>query len=86
MLKMIKKKIKWKMFTTDFEYSLYSAFKNIFNQIENLQHKGCFFHYLKNICKYLIKNGFTAEKNKDFYKYIIDNCYRLQLKKILTKQ
>ena len=79
------KKIKWKMFTTDFEYILYQAFKNVINQIENLEHKGYFFHYLKNIRKYLVKNGFITKKKADDYKYIIDNCYRLPLKKILTK-
>ena len=56
-------KIKWKKFTTDFEYSLYTSFKNIFSRLENLSHKGCFFHYLKNIRKYLVKNGFTTKKN-----------------------
>ena len=78
-------KIKWKMFTTDFEYSLYTSFKNIFSRLENLSHKGCFFHYLKNIRKYLVKNGFTAKKKLEDYKYIIDNCYNLPFKKNIDK-
>ena len=78
-------KIKWKMFTTDFEYSLYTSFKNIFNRLENLNHKGCFFHYLKNIRKYLVKNGFTTKKKLEDYKYIIDNCYKLPFKKNIEK-
>ena len=55
-------KIKWKMFTMDFEYSLYTSFEKIFKDLNNLNHKGCFFHYLKNIRKYLVKNGFTTKK------------------------
>ena len=78
---MIKKKIKWKIFTTDFEISLYTAFKNVFTEIENLKHKGCFFYYLKNIWKFLIKNWFNKKVNKKKYKYIIENCYELPLKK-----
>ena len=56
-------KIKWKMYTTDFEYSLYTSFQKIFKDLNNLNHKGCFFHYLKNIRKYLVKNGFTTKKD-----------------------
>jgi len=35
------------------------------------------FHYLKNIRKYLIQNGFTKNVNKAKYDYIIQNCYKL---------
>ena len=48
-------KIKWKIFTTDFEENLLKDFKNHFKKLDNLLHKGCFFHYLKNIRKYLFK-------------------------------
>ena len=57
-------KIKWKVFTTDFEENLFNSFQKVFKKIENLEHKGCFFHYLKNIRKYLVKNGFTKKKWK----------------------
>ena len=78
-------KIKWKIFTTDFEINLFKAFKKIFNKLKDLQHKGCFFHYMKNIRKYLIKNGFTKKINEEKYKYIINNCYNLPLKKNINK-
>ena len=57
-------KIKLKVFTTDFEKNLFNSFQKVFKKIENLEHKGCFFHYLKNIRKYLVKNGFTKKKWK----------------------
>ena len=57
-------KIKWKVFTTDFEENLFNSFQKVFKKIENLELKGCFFHYLKNIRKYLVKNGFTKKKWK----------------------
>ena len=78
-------KIKWKIFTTDFEYSLFTAFKNVFDNLDSLVHKGCFFHYLKNIRKYLVKNGFTKKENHNHYKYLINNCYQLPLKKNIDK-
>ena len=78
-------KIKWKIFTTDFEYSLFTAFKNVFDNLGSLVHKGCFFHYLKNIRKYLVKNGFTKKENQNHYKYLINNCYQLPLKKNIDK-
>ena len=78
-------KIKWKIFTTDLEYSLYTSFKNVFYQLENLTHKGCFFHYLKNIRKYLVKNGFKSNDKLDFYRYLINNCYKLPLKANIDK-
>ena len=62
-------KIKWKYFTTDFEVSLHESFKNVFSKLENLKHKGCFFHYMKNIRKFLVKNGFTKKINIDKYNY-----------------
>ena len=79
------KKIKWKIFTTDFEYSLHTAFYEIFKDIKNLKHKGCFFHYMKNIRKYLVKNGFTKKINEEKYKYIINECYKLPFIKNINK-
>ena len=70
-------KIKWISFTTDFEVGLYRSFQNTFNNIKNLKHHGCFFHYLKNIRKFLIKHGFTKKENESHYKYIINNVYKL---------
>ena len=71
------KKIKWKTFTTDFEISLFTAFKNEFSYIKDLKHLGCFFHYLKNIRKYLMKHGFTTNENQENYNYIINKCYEI---------
>ena len=39
---------------------------------------------MKNIRKYLIKNGYT-KKIKKKYKYIIKNCYNLPFKKNINK-
>ena len=78
-------KITCKYFTTDFEVSLHESFKNVFNKLENLKHKGCFFHYMKNIRKFLIKNGFTKKINMDKYNYIIKKCYNLPFKKNINK-
>ena len=78
-------KIKWKVFTTDFEENLFNSFQKVFKKIEYLEHKGCFFHYLKNIRKYLVKNGFTKKKMEDDYKYIIKTCYNLPFKKNIQK-
>ena len=59
-----------KIFKIDLEYALYQAFKNIFIKLEFLVHKGCFFHYLKNIRKYLVKNGFTKKDIINQYNFI----------------
>ena len=61
------KKIKWKTITTDFEFSLYTSFFGNFNNIPDIKHNGCLFHYLKNIRKFLIKNGYTKKINKTHY-------------------
>ena len=53
--------------------------------MDSLVHKGCFFHYLKSIRKYLVKNGFTKKENQNHYKYLINNCYQLPLKKNIDK-
>ena len=70
-------KIKWKTFTTDFEESLFKAFKDTFDFSNDIKHNGCFFHYLKNIRKYLIKNGFGCKEKKNNYQYLINECYKL---------
>ena len=69
--------IKLKTVTTDFETALYKSFFECFNIIPNLKHNGCFFHYLKNIRKYLIKNGYTKKANEKHYDYIIKSVYKL---------
>ena len=78
-------KIKWKIFTTDFEYALFQAFKNVFFKLEFLEYKGCFFHYLKNIRKCLDKNWFIKKDNISHYNYIINRCYNLLLKQNIDK-
>ena len=45
-------------------------------------YKRCFFHYLKNIRKYLVKNGFGKKSSENYYNYIIKSCYKLLFKKI----
>ena len=72
-------------FTIDFELGLYTSFKNIFNNLNNIKHNGCFFLFLKNIRKYLIKNGFTKKENETHYKYIITNVYKLPFKNNIDK-
>ena len=67
--------INWISFTTDFETALITAFKKSFDFIPNLKHNGCFFHYMKNIYKYLDKNNYTLKMNKFHYDYIIKSVY-----------
>ena len=69
--------IKWKTFTTDFEEALFKAFKETFDFKDDVKHNRCFFHYLKNIRKYLIKNGFGRKEQNNNYQYIIKECYKL---------
>ena len=45
--KINKSKLKWKTITSDFEFALYSAFKDIFiNEVPDLEHIGCYYHYI----------------------------------------
>ena len=55
------KKLKWSSFISHFEEGLYSSFKNVFDMLPDIKHNGCFFHFLKNIRKWLMKNGFTKK-------------------------
>ena len=77
--------INWKSFTTDFEIALITAFKKSFDFIPNLKHNGCFFHYMKNIYKYLVKNKYTVKSNKNHYSYIIKNVYEIPFKVNIEK-
>ena len=51
-----------------------------------MKHNGCFFHYLKNIRKYLVKNGFTKKENISKYNFIIKECYKLPFIKNIEKE
>ena len=77
--------IKWKSYTTDFEIALMNAFKKCFDFLPDLKHYGCFFHYMKNIYKYLLKNKYTTKENKKHYKYIIKKVYELPFKTNIDK-
>jgi len=74
-------KIKWYIYTTDFEIALYSSFNKVFNFIKNIKHNGCFYHYMANIRKYLVQNSYTTTDNIPKYDYIISNIYYLPFKK-----
>ena len=67
-----------------------SAFKKSFDFLKELKHNGCFFHYMKNIYKYLLKNQYITKKNKKHYNYIIKSVYKLLFKenkdKIIEKE
>lgn len=63
-------KIKWKTVTTDFEVGLYTAFNKVFNFIKNIKYVGCFFHFLKNIRKYLFSQGFNKKDKKENLNYV----------------
>lgn len=41
----------------------------------------CFFHFMKNIRKYLMQHNYTKNENAEKYKYIINNIYKLPFKK-----
>ena len=79
------KKIKYLSFTSDYEIGLYTAFKNIFNFIENLLHYGCYFHYMKNISIFLVSNKYTNKENIDKYNYIINKVSELPFKDNIDK-
>ena len=66
---------KWITYTTDLEIALYSSFKNVFHELDNLSHLGRFFHYIKNNYKYLLENGYKSNENNEICKYIIKNIY-----------
>ena len=44
------------------------------------------FHYLKNIKKHLVKNGFTKKENISKYNFIIKECYKLPFIKNIEKE
>ena len=48
--------------------------------MENLIHYGCYFHYLKNIRKFLVCNKYTNNENIDIYNYIINKVLELPFK------
>ena len=85
MVKNDKKKIKWLSFTSDYEIGLYTAFQKAFDFIENLVHYGCYFHYMKNIRKFLVSNKYTNKENTDKYNYIINEVSELPFKKNIDK-
>jgi len=61
--KINKSKLKIKTVTTDFEVALYTAFKEIFiKEVPNLHHIGCYYHYIYNIRKQLMKLGYGKKK------------------------
>ena len=63
--KINKSKLKMKTITSDFELALYSVFKDIFiNEIPDLEHIGCYYHYIYNIRKNLIKLGYGTKEKK----------------------
>ena len=66
--------------------ALFKSFKNTFEIIKDLKQNGCFFHYLKNIRKYLVKNGFTKKENISKYNFIIKECYKLPFIKNIEKE
>ena len=35
--------------------------------LNDIKHNGCFFHFLKNIRTFLMKNGFTKKENEKHY-------------------
>ena len=77
-------KIKWQIFTDDLKKSLYTSFKNVFYQLENLMIKECF-SLFKIIKKYLVKNRFLSNDKIHFYSYLINICYKLLLKVYIDK-
>ena len=77
-LKEIKARLNWASITTDFENGLIKAIDlEIINKYDNITHYGCFFHYLKNIRKQLVKLGFGTDANKNIYNDVIKFCYEL---------
>ena len=79
-------KLKFKTFTTVFEIALFKAFNEVFNEEKNIKHIGGYFHYLRNIRKYLEKNGLTSNKNIEYYHSLINikkSLPFLKLKKMM---
>ena len=77
--------LKWLTITTDFEISLYNFFNNVFKNIKKTKHVGCFFHFMKNIRKYLMQHNYTKKENAEKNKYIINNIYKFPFKKDINK-
>lgn len=54
--KEINNKLHWNSYTSDFEIALINAFNEVFlSQKTNISHYGCYFHFLKNCRKKLVK-------------------------------
>ena len=65
-------KLKFISFTSDFEYSLYSSFNDVFKSIcPNIRHIGCLYHYMANIEKKLRHYGYGETKRKKEHDEII---------------
>ena len=62
------------------------AFKETFEFLLELKHYGCFFHYMKNICTYFLKNKYTTKENKKHYNYVIKNIYELSFNGKIEKR
>ena len=78
--------MKWKSYTSDFETALIKAFNETFvNIYKDIQHYGCYFHYLKNCRKKLITKGFGANDIKEDYKESISFSSELPFKKNISQ-
>ena len=51
----------------------------------DIKYNGCSFHFLKNIRKFLMKNGFTKKGNENHIKYLMNNVYSLPFKSKINK-
>lgn len=60
-------KLHWNSYTSDFEIALISAFTEVFlSKNKNITHYGCYFHFLQNCLKKLIKKGFETKDNEPY--------------------
>ena len=62
------KELNLKSYCTDYEEALFKGFHNIFSNSKNdLQHIGCYFHYLQGCRRKLQTLHFTSKKNINIY-------------------
>lgn len=78
-------KLHWNSYTSDFEIALISAFNEVFlSRKTNITHYGCYFHFLKNCRKKLVKEGFGTKDN-EAYDTAIQFTSSLPFKKNIEK-
>ena len=78
--KEIKNKLNWKSWTSDFEIALINSFNEVFEEY-NIEHHGCFFHFMKNCYKKLRSKGYASVDKKEQLKILLKFTISLPFKR-----